>query len=97
MPTYSVKPEKSGPSVIGAIGKDKVRYPSVRVEVNPEIIRSLEIGQSATVTLEGKIVSLSENRYSDKDRCDLEIELREVEAYPSDKGTKKSDPKYSKE
>ena len=105
MPTYIVKPEKS-PSVapaLGAIEKSKVRYPTVRVEVSPEIIRALEIGQEATVTLTGTIKMLSENRYSDDSRCDLELELRKVEAYPTGKKGKeekgeekpeKKDPKY---
>ena len=103
MPTYIVKPEKNGPGApLGAIEKSKVRYPTVRVEVSPEIIRALEIGQEATVTLTGKIRSLSENRYTDDSRCDLELELRKVEAYPTGKQSKeekdekpeKKDPKY---
>jgi len=93
MPTYLVKPEKSSVP-IGAIEK-KEHYPTVRIDVSPEIIRSLEIGQDATVTLSGKIVGLSENQRSEHSRSDLELELRKVEAYPS-KNVKK-DTKYVKE
>ncbi len=89
MPTYNVKPEKNYPMAVGAIGKDKERYPSVHIDVSQEIIRALEVGQDATVTLSGKIVGLSENRHSEHSRSHLEIELRKVEAYPTGKGEKK--------
>lgn len=90
MPTYIVKPEKSNPTPLNAIEKDRERYPTVRIDVSSEIIRSLEIGQDVTVTLSGKIVGLSENLRSENSRSDLEIELRKVEAYPSSKEEKKA-------
>lgn len=96
MPTYNVKPEKyDGPAVVGAIGKEKERYPSVHIDVSPEIIRALEIGEEATVTLTGTIMGLSENRNPRNSRCHLELELRKVEAYPTKKQEKK--PAYTKE
>lgn len=86
MPTYNVKPYKhDGPAMVGAIGKEKEHYPSVHIDVSPEIIRALEVGQEATVTLTGTIVGLSENRNERNSRCHLELEMRKVEAYPTKK------------
>lgn len=85
MPTYIVKPEKNEGAVPVGTESKKEQYPRVYgIQVSPEIIEALEIGQSAVVTLTGKVVSLSENQSPDNSRCSLELELRKVEAYPSD-------------
>ncbi len=88
MPIYKVKPEKNdGPATVSEGPSNKERYPSVTVQVSPEIIDALEVDQDAEVTLRGKIVGLSSNKGdmwggSNGDRCELRIELREVEAHP---------------
>lgn len=90
MPVYKVKPEKNdGPAMVAA-SPSKERYPTVTVQVSPEILDALEVDQDAEVTLRGKIVGLSSNKGDiwggggNGDRCELRIELHEVEAEPAD-------------
>jgi len=84
MPTYRVKPEPDFNTPIAAEGQKKKRYPTVYVKASPEIIDALEVGQPAVVTLKGKIVGLTAEDREQGGRHELQIELREVEAYPAE-------------
>jgi len=88
VPTYKVKPENDYPMAIDSTAKKKKRYPTVTVPVSPEIIKALEVGKPCFVELKGTVRALESRQSSDSDpysnRNELRIELREVEAYPSE-------------
>lgn len=84
MPIYKVKPENDGPTTMPEEGKPRKHYPTVYVKASPEIIAALEVGEAAEVTLRGKIVGLTAEDREQGGRHELQIELREVEAYPVD-------------
>lgn len=90
MPVYNVKPEADYPSTVAmeSSKKKEKRYPSVTIPVSPEIIAALEVGGDVEVTLKGKVRGLESRQSADSDpysnRNELRVELRVVEAYPSD-------------
>lgn len=94
MPKYTVKPEKNSPETAMPSSPKKDRYPTVTVQVSPEIIDALEIDQAAEVILRGKIVGLMSNKGEGYpgDRDEIRIELREVEAYPDEEGAEEEEP-----
>lgn len=77
MPAYKVKPRKDE-----AVAPSS-RYPTVYIACSPEIVDSLQVGEGAKVTLTGTVVGLSENKDQKEDRCELQLELRTVDAYPA--------------
>jgi len=86
MPTYRVKPEPDYNATVAAESQKKKRYPIVYVKASPEIIDALEVGEAAIVTLKGKIIGLTAETREQGGRHELQIELREVEAYPVEGG-----------
>lgn len=84
MPKYIVKPEDNGPIAISGSSKAAKRYPTAYLPVSQEIVDALAVGDPVEVTLKGKVISLSSDKGSKKERHNLTVELREVEAYPDD-------------
>lgn len=85
MPKYSVKPETYGEVCAPKAGKSKKHYPTVWIKASAEIIKALEVGKPAVVTLKGVVVGLSSNERPDERRHEFTLELREVEAYTDGK------------
>lgn len=76
MPTYKVKPETFGVSPVES-GEEK-SYPTVYFPISQEILKTLEVGETVTVELAGKVVGLESRDDKGKSVCDCRIELREV-------------------
>jgi hypothetical protein len=89
MPVYNVKPEQDYPMAVESPARKKEkRYPTVTVPVSPEIIAALEVGGDVVVELKGKVRALESRQSTDNDpyanRNEMRVELRVVEAYPSE-------------
>lgn len=102
MPTYKVKPENDYPMTVESSSKKKEkRYPSVSIPVSPEIIAALEVGGDVVVELKGKVRGLESRQSVDNDpysnRNELRVELRVVEAYPSEDAEEEADDAETKE
>lgn len=98
MPVYKVKPEQDYPMPMETSARKKEkRYPTVTVPVSPEIIAALEVGGDVEVTLKGKVRALESRQSTDSDpysnRNEMRVELREVEAYPSEEAEEEADKK----
>jgi hypothetical protein len=89
VPKYTVKPEPDYPMALeSSRKKGEKRYPSVTIPVSPEIIAALEVGGDVVVELKGKVRALESRQSTESDpysnRNELRVELRVVEAYPSE-------------
>ena len=89
MPIYKVKPEPNHSMAMESSPKKKEKtYPTVNIPVSPEIIAALEVGGQVVVELKGKVAGLESRQSADSDpymnRNELRMELRVVEAYPSE-------------
>lgn len=89
MPIYKVKPEKNStdaPAMVGE-GSKKKRYPTVYMPVSKEILDALELDGPVTVTLTGTVRGLrsSQDQYKPEGSNELTVEIRQVEAYPTEK------------
>jgi hypothetical protein len=88
MPTYKVKPEPDYPIETASPSKNGAkRYPRIYIPVSPEIIAALEVGGPVVVEMKGSVAGLEESQRADSPnggRCELQVELREVTAYPTE-------------
>lgn len=96
MPKYKVEPETWGicSSPCTKDGEDKKHYPTVYFPISKEILKALEVGQVAEITLKGKVTML-ESRESEgsepANKCECRIEVHEVEAYAAGEFEKMAD------
>lgn len=96
MPIYKVKPEPDyNTAMPSAPDSKKKRYPSVTIPVSPEIIAALEVGGPVVVELKGEVRGLESRQSTDGDpysnRNELRVELRTVEAYPTEAEEEEAD------
>jgi hypothetical protein len=102
MPIYKVKPEQDYPMAVESTRKKgEKRYPSVSIPVSPAIIAALEVGGPVVVELKGTVRALESRQSTDGDpysnRNELRVELRVVEAYPTEAEEEEADDAEDKE
>ncbi len=89
MPKFTVKPENDYPMAVSSpAGKNKKRYPTVTIPASKEIIAALTVGGPVVVELTGIVQKLQSSQAVGGDsydnRTEIRVELRQVEAYPSE-------------
>lgn len=102
MPVYKVKPETDYPMEATSPAKRKEkRYPKLYIPVSPEIIAALELGGQVVVELNGKVVGMESRKSEDggpySNKNEIQVELRVVEAYPSEDAEEEADDAETKE
>jgi hypothetical protein len=102
VPVFKVKPENDYPiAVDSAERRKKKRFPTVSIPVSPAIIAALEVGKPVVVELKGTVRGLESRQSADADpymnRNELRVELRVVEAYPSEDDEEEADDAEQKE
>jgi hypothetical protein len=97
MPKYTVKPEADYPTAMPSSEKKKKRYPTVTIPVSKEIIAALEVDGPVVVELKGFVQKLQSSEASGGDsydnRTEIRVELRQVEAYPTEAEEEAADAK----
>lgn len=97
MPKYTVKPEADYPTAMPSSEKKKKRYPTVTIPVSKEIIAALEVDGPVVVELKGFVQKLQSSEASGGDsydnRTEIRVELRQVEAYPTEAEEEDADAK----
>jgi hypothetical protein len=91
VPLYKVQPEQDYPEAVNSPAKKKEkRYPTVYLPVSPEIIEALKVDQAVEVNLKGFVCGLESRQSSDpgsyNNKNEIRVELRMVEAYPTEGG-----------
>lgn len=85
------KPKKSGGAEV-ASSPDMDRWQrQTTIPVNKEILDALDVGDSITVTLEGKVTELTKRESTDYKDLHIGMEISSVECYPETKAKAEKD------
>lgn len=86
MPTFvlpEIKKKKSDKDSPVALSSDDSYRRQITIPVNKEILDALDVGDSVTVTLEGKVTELTKRESTDYKDLHIGMEISSVECYPN--------------